>query len=61
MIGEDCYQGVAGIAAAGVDAYQWRFERLPATDPRWLQRASEADLLWRESPSNPLLGIRRRS
>jgi cystathionine gamma-synthase len=57
VIGEDCYQAVAGIAAAGVAAYQWRVERLPASDPRWLQRASEADLLWLESPSNPLLEV----
>jgi cystathionine gamma-synthase len=54
---DDCYQGVAGIAEAGVGAHQWRVERLPATDRRWLQRASEADLLWLESPSNPLLDV----
>ena len=28
-----------------------------STDPRWMQRASEADLLWLESPSNPLLEV----
>ncbi len=54
---EDCYQGVAAIAEAGAGSHQWRVERLPATDPRWLQRASEADLLWIESPSNPLLEV----
>jgi cystathionine gamma-synthase len=54
---EDCYQGVAAIAEAGARAHGWRVERLPATDPRWLQRASEADLLWIESPSNPLLEV----
>jgi cystathionine gamma-synthase len=57
VLGDDCYQGVAGIAEAGAEAHQWRVERLPATDPRWLQRASEADLLWLESPSNPLLDV----
>jgi len=57
VLGDDCYQGVAGIAAAGAGAHQWRVERLPATDPGWLQRASEADLLWLESPSNPLLDV----
>jgi cystathionine gamma-synthase len=57
VLGDDCYQGVAGIADAGALAHQWRVERLPATDPRWLQRASEADLLWLESPSNPLLDV----
>ena len=40
-----------------VAGHQWRVERLPATDPRWPQRASEADLLWLESPSNPLLDV----
>jgi cystathionine gamma-synthase len=54
---EDCYQGVAAIADAGASAQEWRVERLSATDPLWLQRASEADLLWIESPSNPLLEV----
>ncbi len=57
VLGEDCYQGVAGLAQAGGRSHQWRIERLPATDPHWLQRASEADLLWLESPSNPLLEV----
>jgi cystathionine gamma-synthase len=54
---DDCYQGVAAIAEAGMSTYQWRVERLSATDPLWLQRASEADMLWIESPSNPLLEV----
>ena len=54
---DDCYQGVATIAATGVRQHQWRVERLPATDPLWPQRASEADMLWLESPSNPLLQV----
>jgi cystathionine gamma-synthase len=54
---DDCYQGVAGIAEAGARDHQWRVERLPAADPRWLERASEADLLWLESPTNPLLDV----
>jgi cystathionine gamma-synthase len=54
---DDCYQGVAGIAEAGARNHQWRVERLPAADPRWLERASEADLLWLESPTNPLLDV----
>ena len=57
VLGDDCYQGVAGIAEAGAETHKWRVERLPATDPRWLQRTSEADLLWLESPSNPLLEV----
>jgi cystathionine gamma-synthase len=54
---DDCYQGVAAIADAGARTHEWRVERLSATDPLWLQRASEADLLWVESPSNPLLEV----
>ena len=57
VLGDDCYQGVAGIAEAGASNYGWRVERLPASHPGWLQRASEADLLWLESPSNPLLDV----
>jgi cystathionine gamma-synthase len=55
---DDCYQGVAGIVESGVQNHQWRVERLPAADPRWLDRASsEADMLWLESPTNPLLDV----
>ncbi|HWE14643.1 MAG TPA: PLP-dependent aspartate aminotransferase family protein [Solirubrobacteraceae bacterium] len=57
VLGDDCYQGVAGIAEAGARAHQWRVERLPATDDRWPARAGDADLLWLESPSNPLLEV----
>ena len=53
----DCYQGVASIAEEGARAHGWRLERLAATDPLWLQRASEADVLWLESPTNPLLDV----
>ncbi len=54
---DDCYQAVAAIADEGARTHRWRVERLPARDARWLQRASEADLLWIESPSNPLLEV----
>ncbi len=57
VLGDDCYQGVAGIAAAGARDHGWRVERLNAADPAWLTRAQEADLLWVESPSNPLLDV----
>ena len=57
ILGDDCYQGVAGIAQAGARDHQWTVERLALDDPAWLQRASQADLLWLESPSNPLLEV----
>src|SRR5579859_6369049 len=54
---EDCYQAVAGVAALGARDRGWRVERLPANDARWIERAGEADMLWLESPSNPLLEV----
>jgi cystathionine gamma-synthase len=54
---DDCYQAAAAIAEDGARTHQWRVERLSATDPAWLQRASVADLWWIESPSNPLLEV----
>jgi len=54
---EDCYQGVAGIAEEGEKTRDWRVERLPAADDRWTERAGTADMLWLESPSNPLLEV----
>jgi len=54
---DDCYQGVAGIAAEGERTRAWRVERLPVADDRWVERAASADMLWLESPSNPLLEV----
>jgi cystathionine gamma-synthase len=54
---DDCYQGVAGIAEEGQRTRGWTVERLPASDGRWLERAAVADMLWLESPSNPLLDV----
>lgn len=57
-LGDDCYQGVAGLAAAGAARGRWRVERVGAEDtPRWLELAADADLVWLESPSNPLLAV----
>ncbi|UTI66657.1 PLP-dependent transferase [Paraconexibacter antarcticus] len=57
VLGDDCYQGVAGIAEAGARDHGWAVERLPVADPAWPDRAQTADLLWVESPSNPLLDV----
>ncbi len=54
---DDSYQGVAGVAAEGERTRGWQVERLAATDPRWLERAAHADMLWLESPTNPLLDV----
>ncbi len=57
-LGDDCYQGVAGLAAAGASQGRWDLVRVGVEDTaRWLQLAADADLLWLESPSNPLLAV----
>lgn len=56
VIPDDCYQAVAGIAEAGARDHLWRVDQLPpAETAAWVERAGEADLLWLESPTNPLL------
>jgi cystathionine gamma-synthase len=55
---DDCYQGVAGLAEAGQRAGRWSVERLRGDDTaRWIAVCAVADLIWLESPSNPLLTV----
>jgi len=55
---EDCYQGVAGLAMAGVEKRRWTVQRLPVNDTAgWMEVCASADLVWLESPSNPLLAV----
>ena len=55
---DDCYQAVAGIIADGERLGRWTATRLAVDDTAaWCQAASTADLVWVESPSNPLLGV----
>ncbi len=55
---DDCYQGVVQLAEAGQARHRWTIQRIPLSDTaRWIQSASAADLLWLESPSNPLLQV----
>lgn len=56
VLGEDVYLGVAALAADRAARHGWTIERLPVDDPRWCERG-EADLLWLETPSNPLLEV----
>lgn len=55
VIPDDCYQGVAALVSEKSRGLS--VERLAATDPRWTDRAGTADLLWLESPTNPLLDV----
>lgn len=55
---DDCYQGVAGLAAAGAERRLWSIQRVPVDDTAgWVRACSTADLVWLESPSNPLLTV----
>jgi cystathionine gamma-synthase len=55
---DDCYQGVVGLAKAGQSRRQWTVHRIGVTDTAgWIEMCAVADLLWLESPSNPLLTV----
>jgi cystathionine gamma-synthase len=55
---DDCYQGVAGLAAAGADKGRWSVQRVAVDDTAgWIRACAGADLIWLESPSNPLLTV----
>jgi cystathionine gamma-synthase len=54
----DCYQGVVGLAAAGQARGRWTVHRIDVADTaRWVEMCAVADLIWLESPSNPLLAV----
>lgn len=58
VLPDDCYQGVAGLLAAGAARGRWTVDRLPMADTAaWVDACRSADLLWLESPSNPLLEV----
>jgi cystathionine gamma-synthase len=55
---DDCYQGVVQLARVGEEKGRLRVERIATEDTAaWLDAASRVDLLWLESPSNPLLKV----
>lgn len=54
----DCYAGVVGLVEQGVARRGWTCRRLPVIDTQaWITHALNADLVWLESPTNPLLDI----
>lgn len=54
----DCYLGVSGLADAGARSGRWTVQRLDATaTSEWLEICNRADLIWLESPTNPLLTV----
>src|SRR6476661_4905975 len=55
---DDCYQGVVGLATAGQKRGRWTVHRVAVPDTaRWIEMCEAADLIWLESPSNPLLMV----
>jgi cystathionine gamma-synthase len=55
---DDCYQGVAGLAAVGAERRRWSVQRVAVDDTTgWIRACGLADLVWVESPSNPLLTV----
>ncbi|MCO4747035.1 MAG: PLP-dependent transferase [Proteobacteria bacterium] len=58
VIPDDCYQGVVGLAERGADKGFWSVERIDLEDTvAWVEACAGADLIWLESPSNPLLTV----
>jgi cystathionine gamma-synthase len=54
----DCYQGVVGLALDGQRKKRWSVERLAIEDTEgWVRACAYADLVWLETPSNPLLVV----
>ncbi len=58
VLPDDCYQGVSSLAAAGAARGRWSVQRLALDDTTgWMRASAVADLIWLESPSNPLLTV----
>ncbi|MET0287341.1 MAG: PLP-dependent transferase [Polyangiales bacterium] len=58
VIPSDCYQGVAQLAEVGRQKGIWSLRRIAVEDTAaWQHAAADADLIWLESPSNPLLTV----
>lgn len=58
VLPDGCYQGVAGLVAAGAEKGRWSVQRVAVEDTAaWIRACGVADLVWLESPSNPLLAV----
>ena len=58
VVPSDPYHGVAGLADEGAAQGRWTVTRLDQSDTdAWTRAALSADLLWLESPSNPLITV----
>jgi len=58
VIPDDCYHGVAELARSGQQKGLWTVNRMAVEDTAgWIVAAAESDLVWLESPTNPLLTV----
>lgn len=58
VLPDDCYAGVVGLAELGRQQGRWSLRRLAVDDTEgWKRACADADLIWLESPSNPLLAV----
>jgi cystathionine gamma-synthase len=58
VLPDDCYQGVVSLAVAGAERQRWAVQRVAVDDTAgWIRSCGFADLVWLESPSNPLLTV----
>lgn len=58
LLPDDCYHGVAHTAQDWATKGRLTFDRLPVDDTAaWVERMPRADLIWLESPTNPLLTV----
>ena len=57
-VADDCYQAVVALAERAQKLGRLQVRRVAVVDtPGWIRACSEADLIWLESPSNPLLVV----
>ena len=58
VLPNDPYHATNGLAVEGEEQGRWSVERVDLADTdAWIEAASRADLLWIESPANPLLTV----
>jgi len=58
VLPDDPYHAVNGLAEEGEKQGRWEVQRLDLGDTdAWIEAAQSADLLWLESPANPLMTV----
>ncbi|MFC1740020.1 trans-sulfuration enzyme family protein [Pseudomonadota bacterium] len=58
VLPDDCYHGVSELARTGESKCLWQVHRLGVGDSAgWVTACADSDLIWLESPSNPLLAV----